>query len=127
ITATTDATAIFKNISKTDDGYLNITLGNGETLTLEVFNSLNLKLKAEAVTKVTDLASPLKIEYEVTGTSAGDAIITIAQAVNVKATLDKETHTLTVTFENDFDEGHVIITAYDLQHLVLRPLLFKKN
>ena len=127
ITATTDATAIFKNISKTDDGYLNITLGNGETLTLEVFNSLNLKLKAEAVTKVTDLASPLKIEYEVTGTLAGDAVITIAQAVNVKATLDKETHTLTVTFENDFDEGHVIITAYDLQHLVLRPLLFKKN
>lgn len=101
-------------------------MGNGETLTLEVFNSLNLKLKAEAVTKVTDLASPLKIEYEVTGTSAGDAIITIAQAVNVKATLDKETHTLTVTFENDFDEGHVIITAYDLQHLVLRPLLFKR-
>lgn len=37
ITATTDMTAIFKNISKTDDGYLNITLGNGETLTLEVF------------------------------------------------------------------------------------------
>ena len=58
---------------------------------------------------------------------SGDAIITIAQAVNVKATLDKETHTLTVTFANDFDEGHVIITAYDLQHLVLRPLLFKKN
>ena len=122
-----DETAIFKNITKTDEGYLKITLGNGETLTLEVFSSLNLRLKANAVTKITDLSSPLKIEYEVTGASAEEALVTIAQAVNVKATIDKETHTLTVIFENNFDEGHVIITAYDLQHLVLRPLLFKKN
>ena len=61
------------------------------------------------------------------GASAEDAIVAIAQAVNVKATLDEETRILTVTFENGFDEGHVIITAYDLHHLVIRPLLFKKN
>ena len=127
ITATTDETCIFKKIAKTEDGSLEITLGNGETLTLEVFNSLNLKLKSDAVTIVSDTSKPLKIEYEVTGESAEDAIVAIAQAVNVKATLDKETRTLTVTFENGFDEGHVIITAYDLNHLVIRPLLFKKN
>ena len=80
-----------------------------------------------AVTIVSDTSKPLKIEYEVTGESAENAIVAIAQAVNVKATLDKETRTLTVTFENGFDEGHVIITAYDLNHLVIRPLLFKKN
>ena len=118
---------IFKKIAKTEDGSLEITLGNGETLTLEVFNSLNLKLKSDAVTIVSDTSKPLKIEYEVTGESAENAIVAIAQAVNVKATLDKETRTLTVTFENGFDEGHVIITAYDLNHLVIRPLLFKKN
>lgn len=127
ITATTDETAIFRKITQTENGYLEITLGNGETFTLEVFNSLNLKLKAEAVTVVSDLSQLLKIEYEVTGALAEQAIVTIAQAVNVKATLDKDTRTLTVTFENGFDEGHVIITAYDLHHLVLRPLLFKKN
>lgn len=127
VTATTDETAIFRKITNTDNGYLEVTLGNGETFSLEVFNSLNLKLKSEAVTSVTDLSKPLKIEYEVTGALAEEAIVAIAQAVNVKVTLDRTTRTLTVTFENDFDEGHVIITAYDLQHLVLRPLLFKKN
>lgn len=127
ITATTDETSIFKNITKTKDGYLEITLGNGEKFTLEVFNSLNLKLKSDAVTSVSDPSQPLKIEYEVTGASAENAIVAIAQAVNVKATLDKETRLLTVTFENGFDEGHVIVTAYDLHHLVIRPLLFKKN
>lgn len=127
ITATTDETSIFKKIAKTKDGYLEITLGNGETLTLEIFNSLNLKLKSDAVTTVSDTSKPLKIEYEVTGESAEDAIVAIAQTANVKATLDKETRTLTVTFENSFDEGHLIITAYDLRHLVIRPLLFKKN
>lgn len=127
LAATTDKTAIFKNIAKTENGYLEITLGNGETLTLEVFNSLNLKLKANAVTQVTDLSRTLKIEYEVTGESAKEAIVAIAQAVNVKATLDQQTHTLSVTFGNDFDEGHLIVTAYDLQHLVLRPLIFQKN
>lgn len=127
ITATTDETSIFKNITKTKDGYLEITLGNGEKFTLEVFNSLNLKLKSDAVTSVSVPSQPLKIEYEVTGASAENAIVAIAQAVNVKATLDKETRILTVTFENGFDEGHVIVTAYDLHHLVIRPLLFKKN
>lgn len=127
ITATTDETCIFKKIAKTKDGYLEITLGNGETLTLEIFNSLNLKLKSDAVTTVSDTSKPLKIEYEVTGESAENAIVAIAQTANVKATLDKETRTLTVTFENSFDEGHLIITAYDLRHLVIRPLLFKKN
>ena len=76
---------------------------------------------------MSDTSKPLKIEYEVTGESAEDAIVAIAQTANVKATLDKETRTLTVTFENSFDEGHLIITAYDLRHLVIRPLLFKKN
>ena len=127
ITATTDETSIFKNITKTQDGYLEITLGNGEKFTLEVFNSLNLKLKSDAVTSVSDPSQPLKIEYEVTGASAENAIVAIAQAVNVKATLDRETRILTVTFENEFDEGHIIVTAYDLHHLVIRPLLFKKN
>lgn len=127
ITATTDETAIFKKIAKTDDGYLEITLGNGETFTLEVFNSLNLKLKADAVTTIDDPTKPLSIEYEVTGSSAGNAIVSIAQATGVKATLDQETRILTVTFDTGFSEGQVIITAYDLKHLVLRPLLFKKN
>lgn len=127
IAATTEETAIFKKITQTDNGYLEITLGNGETFTLEVFNSLNLKLKADAVTTVADLSQPLTIEYEVTGALAENAIVAIAQTVNVKAVLNKDTHTLTVTFEAGFDEGHVILTAYDLQHLVLRPLLFKKN
>ncbi len=127
ITATTNETAIFKNITKTEDGYLKITLGNGETFTLEVFNSLNLKLKSDVVTTMTDTSKPLKIEYEVTGASAENAIVAIAQTLNVKAILDKESHSLTIIFEDNFDEGHVILTAYDLNHLVLRPLLFKKN
>lgn len=127
ITATTDETAIFKNITKTKDGYLEVTLGNGEIFTLEIFNSLNLKLKSDALTWVSNISQPLTIEYEVTGESAETAIIAIAQAVNVKATLNSKNRMLTVTFENGFDEGHVILTAYDLRHLVLRPLLFKKN
>ena len=127
IAATTEDSAIFKKITKTDDGYLEITLGNGEKFTLEVFNSLNLKLDAEAVTTVADPSKPLTIKYEVTGAAAKDAIVSIAQATGVKATLDREAKSLTITFDAAFDEGHVIITAYDLKHLIVRPLIFKKN
>lgn len=127
IVATTEATAIFKNLSKTDDGTLEVTLGNGETFTLEIFNSLNLKLKSDAVTTVSDTSRPITIEYEVAGATAENAIIAIAQTTNVQATLNKETRVITVTFGNYFSEGHLIITAYDTKHLVLRPLLFKKN
>lgn len=127
IEATTDETAIFKDITKTENGYLQITLGNGEKLTLEVFNAINLVLKSSAVVQVTDLAAPLTIEYDVTGSAAEQAIISIAQENNVKATINKNNKTITLSFEAGFTEGHIIVTAYDLEHLVLRPLLFKHN
>lgn len=127
VPATTSETAIFKDIAKTENGDLKITLGNGEVLTLEVFNAINLVLKSDAITEVTDLSTPLVIHYEVTGEMADKAIIAVVQENNVKATIDTKNKTITVTFNSTFDEGHIIVTAYDLNHLVLRPLLFRNN
>ncbi len=127
INATTYDTAIFKNISKSNDGYLTIELGNGETLTLEIFDSLNLTLNTEAITEIATGTTSLTISYSVKGSSAEKAIISINQAEGVKASINRDNKTITVNFETGFDEGHIIVSAYDLEHLVLRPILFKQK
>lgn len=127
IEATTEETAIFKDISKSDDGYLKIKLGNGEELTLEIFNSLNLTLDTDAITEVTNGTTSLIIAYTVEGAAASKAIIAINQATGVTASIDRDSKTITVNFGAEFDEGYIIVSAYDLEHLVLRPVLFKNK
>lgn len=125
IEATTDETAIFSHISKTEDGYLKIRLGNGEELTLPVFNSLNLILDTDPVTIVESGTTSLTISYSLAGASADKAIVAISQVEGVSADMERENKTITVNFDSGFEEGHIIVSAYDLEHLVLRPILFK--
>ena len=102
---TTDETAIFREISRSDDGYLRIKLGNGEELSLTIFNAFNLLLQTETVTLVERGASAIAIPYSVEGADADKAIVAISQVEAVYAAIDKVNKTITVNFENGFEEG----------------------
>ena len=127
IEVTTDETAIFREISRSDDGYLRIKLGNGEELSLPIFNAFNLLLQTETVTLVERGTSAIAIPYSVEGADADKAIVAISQVEAVSAAIDTVNKTITVNFENGFEEGHIIVSAYNLEHLVLRPILFKSK
>ncbi len=127
IEVTTDETAIFREISRSDDGYLRIKLGNGEELSLPIFNAFNLLLQTETVTLVERGTSAIAIPYSVEGADADKAIVAISQVEAVSAAIDTVNKTITVNFENGFEEGHIIVSAYNLEHLVLRPIRFKSK
>lgn len=127
ISAVDGGVSVFSAIDKTDDGYLRITLASGDVITLEIFSSFNLKINTAAVTYVDNAATPLTVTYEVTGAGDATVIVAVAQAAGVDAALDTAAGKVTVTFPADFTEGHIILSAYDMTNVVLRPVIFKKK
>lgn len=126
IVATGNGVGVFKAIEKTQDGNLRITLGEGSVITIPVFNTFNLKINTAAVTTVTDVAVPMTVDYEVTG-SGKTVIVSVAQAMGVDAVIDRTACKVSVTFPSGFTEGHIILSAYDLDNVIIRPVIFKKQ
>lgn len=120
-------TAIFKSIATDADGNLSVALGNGAMLTIPVQNSLNLSVSSALNLTISNLAQTLKIGYDVTGSKAEGAIVAIAEAKSVTASLDKTAKEVSVSFGSTFESGHLILMATDLDKVtVLRPIFFDK-
>lgn len=120
-------TAIFKSIATDADGNLSVTLGNGTSLTIPVQNSLNLSVSSALNLTISNLGQVLKIGYDVTGSKAEGAIVAIAEAKSVTASLDKTAKEVSVSFGSTFESGHLILMATDLDKVtVLRPVFFDK-
>ena len=127
IEAADGSSSIFKTVGTDADGNFSLTLGNGSTVTVPVQNSLNLTLSSALQLTIANLGQTLKIGYDVTGTKAADAIVAIAEAKGVNASLDKAAKEVSVTFGSDFTSGHLIMMATDLDKAtVLRPVFFDK-
>ena len=119
--------AIFKSIATDADGNLSVTLGNGTALTIPVQNSLNLSVSSALNLTISNLGQALKIGYDVTGSKADGAIVAIAEAKSVTASLDKKAKEVSVSFGSTFESGHLILMATDLDKVtVLRPIFFDK-
>lgn len=119
--------AIFKSIATDADGNLSVTLGNGTALTIPVQNSLNLSVSSALNLTISNLGQALKIGYDVTGSKADGAIVAIAEAKSVTASLDKTAKEVSVSFGSTFESGHLILMATDLDKVtVLRPIFFDK-
>ena len=127
IEAADGSASIFKSVAKDAEGNLSVTLGDGTQITIPVQNSLNLSLSSSLNLTIANLGQELKIGYDVTGSKADGAIVAIAEAKSVKATLDKTAKEVSVRFGSDFTSGHLIMMATDLNKVtVLRPVFFNK-
>lgn len=90
IKATTDATSVFRSAELDGDGNFSLTLGDGSTITLRVFNSLNLKLDAMPVTTVADPSKSITVSYELSGEAKETAIVAVAKAEGLDAVIDRD-------------------------------------
>lgn len=119
---------LFSSIETDENGDLVITQGNGNVITVPVQTALNLTLSAGVNTPVFNTANPVNITYDVTGLKAEEAIVAIADAQGLSATIDRETKTISVSFASAFTSGYVVVVAYDLEeHTVIRPVFFSTN
>ena len=126
IKATTDATSVFHSAELDGDGNFSLTLGDGSTITLRVFNSLNLKLDAMPVTTVADPSKSITVSYELSGEAKETAIVAVAKAEGLDAVIDRDAKTVTVSFDASFSRGTVIVMAYDLaDNVIVKPLFYK--
>ena len=127
IEANDGESCVFKSVEINEDGDLVITQGNGTVITLPVQQVLNLTLTASINTTVVDVAQPVEIAYDVTGTNAEGAMAAVAEASGVNAAIDREKKVITVTFPDGFKSGYIIALANDFaEHTVLRPVFFEK-
>jgi hypothetical protein len=126
VEATDDQTSIFKDAEIDSNGNLVLTLGNGEVLTIQVFEALNLCHTAEVINSINDPTKSFVFEYSLTGANAVEAIVDIAKATSLTASIDKSTKKVSVNFPAGFTSGSIILVAYDLEdNTVIRPVYFE--
>ena len=127
IQANDGESCVFKNVELNENGDLVITQGNGSVITLPVQKALNLTLSVLINTTVVDIAQPIEVAYDVTGTNAEGAMVAVAEAEGVNAAIDRDKKVITVTFPEGFTSGYMIALANDYaEHTVLRPVFFEK-
>jgi hypothetical protein len=126
VEAAADQTSLFRDAEIDGNGNLVLTLGNGEALTIQVFNALNLSHTVEAVNRIDDPVKSFVFDYSITGANAADAMIDIAKATSLTASIDKSAKKVTVSFPAGFTSGNIILVAYDLEdNTVIRPVYFE--
>jgi hypothetical protein len=126
VVATDDQTSIFKDAAVDRNGNLLLTLGNGEVLSIQVFEALNLSHTAEAINRISDPTGDFVFEYSLSGANAADAIADIAKARSLTASIDKSAKKVSINFPAGFTSGSIILVAYDLEdNTVIRPVYFE--
>ena len=127
VEASDGSSEVFRTVGTDADGNLSLTLGNGVSVTIPVQDALNLKLATAVSLTVANISSPVTFGYELSGAAAENAVVAIAAANSVDAALDREKQEVSVSFGRDFQSGHVIVMATDLDKVtVLRPVFFEK-
>jgi hypothetical protein len=125
VEATDDQTSIFRDAEVDNSGNLVLTLGNGEVLTIQVFEAFNLCHTAAAINRINNPAQNFVFEYSLTGANAADAIVDIAKVTSLTASINKSEKKISVNFPTGFTSGSIIIVAYDLENnTVIRPIYF---
>ena len=88
-------TSLFKDVKKDAEGNLVITLGDGSTITLPIIVDFNLHLDTSPLVELNSLDN-FSFNYELLGEKSSCAIVDIAKAENLSATINKQTKTIEV-------------------------------
>lgn len=125
------SSSIFREASY-ENGIFSLTLGNGEQLSFQVFDTLNLLLGCNPTVEILDPANGFRIDCELTGQARDKALIDIAKETGgATATVNTEEQCIDVTFDPSFtteSDAHIIVMAYDLdRHVVIKPVFFTRS
>ncbi len=128
IEASDSQSSILQSAEIDDSGNFVVTLGDGSTITLPVFNTLNLVHDSDAVNTIYNLATNFVVSYSLSGAAAESSIVEIAKAESIEVVHDRDAQTVTVSFDDYFQSGTLILMAYDLDaNVVIKPIQFKSS
>jgi exopolysaccharide biosynthesis protein len=126
--------SLILDIQKDDNDNVVITLGNGTTITAQLFDAFNLAFEINAKPLigakylVDDPTQSLTVNYTVTGKNAANAMVEIVKCTNLSASLNEAGQKITVTFPSGFEEGILMVMIFDLnENIIIKPIVFSVN
>ena len=124
-------TSLITKVEMNDNGTASITLGNGETLSVNTFTLFNVEFKNTDQTAISPIiieegTKNLTLNYNIIGKKAAQALMLITRNDDgLEARLNSSNKTLVVTFADDFEEGVTMIMLYDTEdNVLIKPMRF---
>ena len=121
--------SVISKVEKTEDGKGIITLGDGSTITVDLFEAFSISvfdgqaevLKQHLVTMPSNRT--LTLSYVLAGPEADQTIIKITRETALTAVLDPASKTIKVTFPAGFEEGSFNLMIADAAgNVLIRPI-----
>lgn len=128
ISASNSESSILKSAEIDADGNFVVTFSDDSQITLPVFNTLNLLHDSDAINTIYNLGNDFVVSYSLSGSAAEYSIVEIAKAESIEVVHDRDAQSVTVSFDEYFQSGTLILMAYDLdQNVVIKPIQFKSS
>lgn len=121
--------SVISKVEKTEDGKGIITLGDGSTITVDLFEAFSISvfdgqaevLKQYLVTMPSNRT--LTLSYVLAGPAADQTIVKITRETALTAVLDPASKTIKVTFPAGFEEGSFNLMIADAAgNVLIRPI-----
>ena len=120
--------SVISKIEKDDAGNAILTLADGSTVTVPLFEAFNVSLfynGAEFMNKL-DLegsAVPAVVSYVIGGPAADQTIVKAMRQTNLDAAVNAAEKTITITFPEGFEEGSFAVMVADAEgNVIVRPV-----
>lgn len=120
--------SVISAIEKDGSGNAVLTLADGSTVTVPVFEAFNISLVYSGKEimnrlQVETSTVPATISYTIGGPAADQVIIKAMRQENLEVSLDASAGTLTITFASGFESGSFALMAVDADgNVIIRPV-----
>ena len=120
--------SVISKIERDDAGNAILTLADGSTVTVPLFEAFNVSLfynGAEFMNKL-DLEGssvPAVVSYVIGGPAADQTIVKAMRQTNLDAAVNAAENTITITFPEGFEEGSFAVMVADAEgNVIVRPV-----
>ncbi len=122
------AISVVSKVEKDTAGHAVLTLADGSTVTVPLFEAFNVSLfygETELMNKLDFEGSsvPLVLTYVIGGPASDQTIVKVMRKNNLEASVNAVEKTITLTFPEGFEEGSFAVVVADAEgNMIIRPV-----
>jgi len=122
------AISVVSKVEKDTAGHAVLTLADGSTVTVPLFEAFNVSLfygETELMNKLEfeGSSAPVVVSYVIGGPAADQTIVKVMRKNNLEASVNAVEKTITLTFPEGFEEGSFAVVVADAEgNMIIRPV-----
>lgn len=122
------AISVVSKVEKDTVGHAVLTLADGSTVTVPLFEAFNVSLfygETELMNKLEfeGSSAPVVVSYVIGGPAADQTIVKVMRKNNLEASVNAVEKTITLTFPEGFEEGSFAVVVVDAEgNMIIRPV-----